>query len=198
MDSITESDAPPSSPVRPQLRHVGVYATNLDLLADFYGRMLGLIVSDRGVSSSGDELVFMTASPEQHHQLVLVAGRDPDTKSTVNQLSFRLDSLDDLRSYVRFLKTIEGLELRELTHGNAWSVYYADPEGNRVEVYCDSPWYVTQPCGIPMDLSESVESTFTGTADLVERDPSAQPVDEWRRSIEQRLTESESGATDGR
>lgn len=27
-------------------------------------------------------------------------------------------------------------------HGNAWSIYFADPEGNRIELYTPSPWYV--------------------------------------------------------
>ena len=32
-----------------------------------------------------------------------------------------------------------------VTHGNAVSVYFADPEGNGIEVFCDTPWHVRQP-----------------------------------------------------
>ncbi len=32
-----------------------------------------------------------------------------------------------------------------VTHGNAISVYFADPEGNGIEVFCDTPWHVAQP-----------------------------------------------------
>src|SRR6185437_9725306 len=37
-------------------------------------------------------------------------------------------------------------------HGHAWSIYFRDPEGNRIEVYCDTPWYVHQPIREEMDF----------------------------------------------
>ena len=40
-----------------------------------------------------------------------------------------------------------------MDHGNAWSLYFRDPEGNRLEVFCDTQWYVEQPCLEDLDLS---------------------------------------------
>lgn len=32
-------------------------------------------------------------------------------------------------------------------------MYFRDPEGNRVEPFCDLPWYVDQPCIVSLDLA---------------------------------------------
>ena len=39
-----------------------------------------------------------------------------------------------------------------ITHGNALSVYFRDPEKNRVELLIDTPWYVPQPYRVPYDI----------------------------------------------
>ena len=33
-------------------------------------------------------------------------------------------------------------------------MYFLDPEGNRVEVYHDSPWHVPQPYSVDLDLEK--------------------------------------------
>ena len=82
----------------PQLSHCGVYARDLSRMVDFYTDVVGLVVSDRGISSRGGELAFMTASPEHHHQFVVVSGRAPEGVSTVNQVSFKVPDLDALKT----------------------------------------------------------------------------------------------------
>src|SRR5262245_30531894 len=131
----------PSCPVQAELRHAGIYASDIDRLVSFYGQMLGLVVTDRGIMSTGAEIVFMTASPEQHHQLVLVSGRQLGTPSTVNQLSFRVDGLSELQAYARFLGGFEDIATRQLSHGNAWSIYFRSEE-RRVGKACEW-WGVT-------------------------------------------------------
>jgi catechol-2,3-dioxygenase len=44
-----------------------------------------------------------------------------------------------------------------VTRGNAWWVYLRDPEGNRLELFIDTPWLVTRPMRLPVDLSLSDE-----------------------------------------
>ena len=46
-----------------------------------------------------------------------------------------------------------GIETNPINHGNAWSVYFPDPEGNLLEIYLDSPFHVQQPQGEPLDLA---------------------------------------------
>src|SRR5688500_8046868 len=87
------------------LSHVGIYVTDMARMLDFYTGFLGFAVSDRGEASSGHELVFLTRDPREHHQFVLASGRPADVQfNMVNQLSFRVDSLDTLRELHRGLK----------------------------------------------------------------------------------------------
>ena len=76
----------------------------------------------------------MYLSPPQHHQIVMVSGRPADLGfSTVNQISLLADSLAELKRIHVALKGREDVaELRTVTHGNAVSIYFRDPEGNRI------------------------------------------------------------------
>ena len=81
--------------IRAKLTHMGIHVRDLDAMVRFYTEVLGLIVADRGPGRTpGTELVFMTADPACHHQVVLVTGR-PDTSgfNPINQVSFTVDSL---------------------------------------------------------------------------------------------------------
>ena len=65
----------------------------------FYSELFGLRVTDRGRGRRfNNDLVFMSADPEHHHQLVISSGRPHDaTFSTIMQISFKADAIDDLR-----------------------------------------------------------------------------------------------------
>ncbi len=167
-------------PVKPMLRHFGLYVFDVDAMVEFYVEMLGLVVTDRGVSSLGIPVVFLSGDRAQHHQLVLAAGRAPGSPSTVNQMAFQVGSLSNLLDYGGFLKERGVTPARVLDHGNAWSIYFGDPEDNRVEVYTDSPWYYPQPCGVPLDLDRAEAEILAATAAMVRSNPAAMPVKEWQ------------------
>ena len=157
--------------MKPQLSHVGIYVTEAETMIRFYETVLGLTVTDRGLSTSTKvPITFMSATPDQHHQFVLVQGRAKDAPSTVNQLSFKVASLAELRE-VAGKVTARGIKLRQTSHGNAWSVYFLDPEGNQVEIYLDTPWHVAQPHGDPMDFSLSDDVIYAQTEARVRADP---------------------------
>lgn len=83
-----------------QLTHFGVHTTDLNRMVDFYTRVMGFVISDTGVGGTGARIVFMTQNPECHHQFVLFDGRPGDMAyNPVNQISYRLDSLDTLKAY---------------------------------------------------------------------------------------------------
>ena len=161
---------------RPHLSHLGIFVRDIELIERFYTRVFGLIATDRGVGKTfRNELVFLTGDPRQHHQLVLSSGRAAEGASTVMQLSFMVDSLDDMRS-TRDIALAEGATgLIGLNHGNAWSIYFDDPEGNKVEVYLDTPFHVPQPCGETLNLDQSDEALLAETHTLVERLPGFMP-----------------------
>ena len=173
---------------RPNLSHVGVYVTNMNLIESFYSHALDLIVTDRGVGNRfKNELVFMSSDPTKHHQLALASGRPEGSKSTVMQLSFQVGSLSTLRS-VRDKALANGAkDLFGLNHGNAWSIYFNDPEDNLVEVYVDTPFFVSQPHGDPLDLDKSDAEILSETEAVCRNDPSFMPIAEWERQMRERL-----------
>src|SRR5262245_37175536 len=90
------------------LSHVGLSCFNLARLEDFYTRVLGMTVTDRGSVPGGNELVFLTTDPAEHHQLVLASGRTEGAiaegpvlgggwGAAIFQLTFRLVDLATLR-----------------------------------------------------------------------------------------------------
>lgn len=74
-----------------------------------------------------------------------------------------------------------------LNHGNAWSIYFNDPEGNLVEVYVDTPFYVPQPHGDPLELEKTDEQLLRETEEACRKDPGFMLVSEWERLMSQRL-----------
>ena len=88
--------------IHARLAHFGLYAHDKQRLERFYTTVLGLMVTDSGTARSGMELTFMSSNPGNHHQLVIVGGR-PDTSgfNPINQISFMVDSLSDLREVHR-------------------------------------------------------------------------------------------------
>jgi catechol 2,3-dioxygenase len=174
--------------IHARLAHVGIYATDKKLLEHFYTTVLGLVVTDRGTGRSGTELTFLSGSSRNHHQLVLVDGR-PDTSgfNPINQISFMLDSLTDLRTVHRRALDNGASEMRVISHGNAWSCYFKDPEGNTVEAYLDTPFHVPQPHGVPLDLTKSDADILRETEAACRADAGFMMMGEFQRSLADRL-----------
>ena len=168
--------------------HVGIYVHDLARMELFYTTMLGLLVTDRGIFP-GRELVFMTRDANEHHQLVLASGRDAENNIKVlNQLSFKVKSLQELRVFYESLQaTSDVSDLTPINHGLAWSLYFRDPEGNRVEVFLDSPWYVEQPISDPLDLSLSDGAILKHTEQTYQGRPGFQLRTEWQETLKRRL-----------
>ena len=145
-----------SANIKPQLTHMAIFVNDLAIMQEFYTRVFGLTVTDKGPHPMAPvDMVFMSASPTEHHQFVLVTGRPESVEfNIVQQMSFLVQSLAELRE-MRDRVNAAGIEVkRACTHGNAWSIYFDDPEGNQVEVYVQSPWYIPQPHIHPIDLDQ--------------------------------------------
>lgn len=165
----------------PNLAHVGIFVHDLDRMAGFYTTVFGMKITDRGMGHTfNNELVFLSARPEQHHQLALASGRPKEaTFSTVMQLSFKVQSLDDLRRVRADALALGASGMRGLNHGNALSIYFSDPEGNTVETYLDTPYHVAQPHGDPLDLSQPDAAIWAETEAVCRADPTFLPRAEW-------------------
>jgi catechol 2,3-dioxygenase len=175
--------------IRPQLTHAGIYVHDINKMRRFYVDVLGLIASDEGSSPRLKiDLVFLSADPATHHQLALASGRPTEAKiSTVNQLSFKVASLDELRTMYHRVAEHGVRALTPVNHGMAWSIYFEDPEGNTVEIYLDSPWYVPQPHGAPLDLSLPNEEIERRTEETCRRDKGFMLHSEWQQTMRGKL-----------
>jgi catechol 2,3-dioxygenase len=157
----------------------------------FYTGLLGLVVTDQG-EFTGRELTFLSRRAEEHHQLVLVTGRRVEGEiRLLSQISFRLadDDLGALRWFhQRGLELgAKGMEARN--HGNTWSIYFDDPEGNRLELYTATPWYVSQPWRVALDLDDSDEVIRQTTRKLIEQSGTSwAPVETWKQGLAARLS----------
>lgn len=164
----------------PNLSHVGVACFDIDKMIDFYTAVFELRLTDKGPGNTFPfMLAFLSANPNQHHQLALAQSRPAGAPSTVMQLSFKVDTLDNLREARARALQKGASKMRGLNHGNALSIYFLDPEENTVEVYLDTPWYVAQPHGDPLDLDKPDAEIWAETEKIVRADPTFTPVAEW-------------------
>jgi len=175
-----------------QLCHIGLYAFDLEKMVDFYSRIFGLTVTDRGYSKRGFNIAFLSRDPIEHHQIAIAEGRPKDAVfTTINQISFRVPSLEDLRKYYPWLVKQGVKKLDPRDHGNAWSIYFADPEDNRVELYCHSPWHVGQPFGEPLNLTEPADVIRAKTEAMVKKDPTCLPKEVFVAQMKKKMAQPE-------
>lgn len=171
-----------------QLSHIGLFVTDMAKMRDFYTRLLGFKVMDEGaLRAGGPRLTFLSKDPKDHHQIVLVDGRETGTRSTVNQITFRVASIKEVRAMhdLAVANKVEGVD--PVDHGNAWSVYFLDPDGNRLEFFCDTPWYVAQPHRVALDFSLSDREIAEATRKRLAGDPTTRPFGKWREEKRREL-----------
>jgi len=170
--------------------HMGIYVADLARMEDFYTRVLGFAVTDRG--ELGElTIVFLSLDPREHHQIILATGRASQPGgagfNAIQQVSFRLAELAGLRTMARRVQDEGAKDISPISHGNALSVYFRDPEGNRLEIFVDTPWYVRQPLRIPMDLALPDAELWAWAEAEARKQPDFQPVEEWRARMARRI-----------
>jgi catechol-2,3-dioxygenase len=178
-----------SSIPRLTLGHVTLAAKDLDRLSAFYCDVLGFQITNRGAAGKDSEIAFLCQDPRAHHQIAMVSGvaaKDP-AFLLVDHLAFQTGTLDDLRTLQAGLVRagIEGI--LQICHGNAWSLYFSDCEGNGLECYVDTPFHVAQPFARGFDLGQSDAEILEATRKLVESEPEFQPMREWQAAFARRL-----------
>lgn len=188
-------------PANLMFSHMGLSVRDIANMEKFYTEVLGFTVTDRG-NAGGMDLVFLSRDPNDHHQIVLATGRpetmpantaNPQFGPSINQISFKVASLPDLRDIKDRLESWGGQSLFPANHGVAWSIYAHDPEGNNLEFFVDSEWYIYQPFLIPLDLSKSDEEIVAETRQLCEQSEGFEPYSSWRTKIAPRMAAYQPG-----
>ena len=155
--------------------HTVIRCRDLDAIVAFYGEVLGFHFSDRGhlgANEDSPEIAFLTASSSDHHQIAFANMRGPEDASSLDHMAFRVGSLSDVKAMIERVEQDDRVPNGfPLTHGNAISVYFKDPEGNGVEVFCDTPWHVKQPAGKPWDPAKSDAEIYSDVEALFRDEP---------------------------
>lgn len=157
------------------LGHTGVWVNDLELMRDFYSRVLGLQVTDEDPELG---IVFFSSRPdEEHHEFVIATGRTaPPGTLLTHQISWRVDSLETLIAFHKQFRDQGIFVQQEVTHGNAFGIYFFDPEGNRNEVYLPIDRDVRQPFRKSLDLDLEPEEIWAQAEELLATDgPAYQP-----------------------
>ncbi|MDH4144064.1 MAG: VOC family protein [Acidimicrobiia bacterium] len=170
-----------------EVGHAVILVCDIDKMIDFYTGVLGFEVTDRGPlarpgTPEGTEIVFLSQASNHHHQVAFVNTRSGvGPSNSVDHVAFRTSgTLDDLRALEAELRAHEAVTgIRPITHGNAWSVYFRDPEGNGVEIFLDTPWHVAQPQGRPLDLSLDTDAITEWTEREFRDEPEFGPIDDF-------------------
>jgi catechol 2,3-dioxygenase-like lactoylglutathione lyase family enzyme len=185
MQTAHSTNVPPAPSLA--FSHIGLFVHDLPAMEHFYAKLLGFTVTDRG-NLGERRLVFLSRDVREHHQIVLVTGRPADLAfNVVNQISFRVDSIASLRHFHDVMKAAGVQGLDPVTHGNAISLYLRDPEGNRIEMFLDTPWYCAQPCREPVDLAQSDAEILAGTEALARSLPNFKSRESWMAELRQRI-----------
>ncbi|WP_083745275.1 VOC family protein [Variovorax sp. KK3] len=175
--------APAISPVR--LAHVVLRTSKFDELLRWYRSVL---CAD--VAFSNGHIAFL-AYDDEHHRIALIQvpglQAQPAGICGVHHIAFTYASLGDL---VATYERLEGLGIRPVwcvNHGPTTSMYYADPDGNQVELQIDNcatveeagaffftPAFESNPIGVDFDPADLARRFRAGEdeAAIKQRPPS--------------------------
>ena len=120
-----------------KLGHVVLKVRDARKSKEFYTRALGLKVSHEDLSRGAVFLSFGT----EHHELALfqlATGETPaEAQPGLHHMAWQLGSFEELQAAYRELGQL-GIPVEStVEHNVTRSVYFPDPDGNRVELYCD-------------------------------------------------------------
>jgi catechol-2,3-dioxygenase len=124
--------------IRPKFHHVNLKTTRLLEMIDWYSTLVGAEVIFQY------ELGAWLSNDDANHRIALLSfpnfADDPDkeTRTGLHHTAFEYGSFDQLNdSYLR-LRDVGIVPDICLDHGMTFSYYYADPDGNRVELQVDN------------------------------------------------------------
>jgi catechol 2,3-dioxygenase len=165
--------------------HFEIRARDQAVMEKFYTEVLGFIVSDRGLltggPAAGRELIFLSHSPEEHHQIVLIPSDAKEASgSGIGHVAFRVDSLDEVRRVFEKVRALPHAKPEPVSHGNTWSVYFRDPEDNRIEIFTQTPWHATQPCRFDVDYDQPEAQLKQATLSTAQTLPGFVSSEDWQ------------------
>lgn len=155
-----------------ELDHVELFVPDRNEAAQWYERVLGLAIASEYASWAADpDGPLMLTTARAGTKLALFTGEPPRGQPTVgfHLVAFRV-SQAGFESFLRHIQNHpvfddHGQEVRELAvrdHGAAWSVYFRDPYGYRLEVTTYDPAPATGPGSVAGKAEPAVAPDRSG------------------------------------
>lgn len=166
--------------VRPtQLAHVVFYTNQLATMAKWYETVLGA-----ELTFGNERIAFLTFDAE-HHRIALVGIEGYSPKPSAKTVgfyhtAFTYGSLASLIATYERLMSCDIAPVRTINHGPTVSFYYADPDGNLIELQVDAfpdaasakqwmqgPAFSRNPIGIELNMDDYLAAFHSGTPEAV-------------------------------
>jgi catechol 2,3-dioxygenase len=140
----------------PDLGHVHLKVSDLERSEVFYRDALGLEVTER----VGGSFVFMSFGGSHHH--LALQGHPDAPRADPEELglyhfAIEVEDEEELARAVDRIRMVE-IDFAAVDHGISKSVYFSDPDGHGVEIYCDTRELRHRPewegIAAPLDVDE--------------------------------------------
>jgi len=123
-----------------RIAHVVIKVRNLERSRNFYTEVLGMDVMMEVPAIPG---VFLANNRRDHHEIALFeVGPEAEglraKQIGLSHIAFRLRNEEELRAAYSELKEKHVPISFTVDHGVTKSVYFRDPDGHELEVYCDN------------------------------------------------------------
>ena len=135
------------------LSHVGIWVRDMDRSIRWYEEMLGFVLTERlgvnGIEPAAPHGIAWLRCSAEHHNLVLIQLPPEQVaepvpyggKGTLQQLAFEVESVEALHAAHAFLAK-RGVKIlvppRRQRVSGGLQFYFADPGGNKVELFSSS------------------------------------------------------------
>lgn len=183
VDTVAPEGATEKKVVSPQrLAHFVLRTSRFEELVDWYQTVLGAVPAFKN-----DILAFLSYD-EEHHRVAILNVPDlkpqPEGVVGVHHNAFTYASLKDLMDTYERLRDLGIKPVFPINHGPTTSMYYADPDGNQIELQVDnydniedataffySEAFAENPIGVEFDPDELLARLRAGEpeADLKRR-----------------------------
>ena len=124
-----------------RIAHVVLKVRDVARSKKFYTEVLGMDVMSE---IPMPRILFLANNRRDHHEIALLevgpqAPPPPANAIGLVHVAFRLRSEEELRAAYKELKEKDVPISFTVNHGITKSVYFFDPDGHELEVYCDNP-----------------------------------------------------------
>ena len=124
-----------------QIDHVHIEVADRDVAATWYSRVLGLVRHEPFAPWSEDPMGPLILAMTTGIPTLSLFAREARTPSRDTTIAFRVSG----EAFLEFLAELDGLALRHVSgkvltrqdvvdHDFSWSIYFTDPDQNRLEV----------------------------------------------------------------